>query len=200
MAVKFDLFENPVKEGVSSPKLHAKVITRGMVTTREIRESIQKKCTVSPADVAAVITALSSELYEKLGNGYAVHLDGIGYFNLSLRCASDINPKYVTASDIRVRSIRFTPDKELADQFKNVKFERSADTSRHSSKMSNEEVRQKITAYFESHAFLQRCDFERLTGFNQSKATRCIRRLVDEGILKNVGSKWQPVYVKEKEA
>lgn len=27
MAIKFDLFENPVKEGVSSPKLHAKVIT-----------------------------------------------------------------------------------------------------------------------------------------------------------------------------
>ena len=28
MAIKFDLFENPVKEGVSVPKLHAKVITK----------------------------------------------------------------------------------------------------------------------------------------------------------------------------
>lgn len=42
MAVKFDLFENPVKEGVSSPKLHAKVITKDVVTTHEIRESISK--------------------------------------------------------------------------------------------------------------------------------------------------------------
>lgn len=42
MAIKFDLFENPVKEGVSSPKLHAKVITKDVVTTREIRESISK--------------------------------------------------------------------------------------------------------------------------------------------------------------
>ena len=54
MAIKFDLFENPVKEGVSSSKLHAKVITKDVVTTREIRESISKKCTVAPADVADV--------------------------------------------------------------------------------------------------------------------------------------------------
>ena len=76
MAIKFDLFENPVKEGVSAPKLHAKVITKDVVTTREIREAIRRKCTVSPADVSAVITALNDELYENLSNGYAVHLDG----------------------------------------------------------------------------------------------------------------------------
>ena len=95
MAIKFDLFENPVKEGISSPKLHAKVITKDVVTTREIREAIHKKCTASPADVAAVITALNDELYEKLSDGYTVHLDGIGYFSLSLKCAPDINPRYI---------------------------------------------------------------------------------------------------------
>ena len=197
MAVKFDLFENPVKEGVSSPKLHAKVITKDVITTHEIRESISKKCTVAPADVAAVITALNDELYEKLSNGYAVHLEGIGYFSLSLKCTPDINPKYITASDIRVRSIKFTPDKELADRFKEVKFERSTDSSRHSSKMDDEELKQKLAEFFAGHSFLQRRDFEQLTGFNQSKATRYIRRLVEEGVLKNVGSKFQPVYVVE---
>ena len=112
MAIKFDLFENPVKEGVSVPKLHAKVITKDVVTTREIREAIRKKCTASPADVAAVITALNDELYENLSNGYAVHLEGIGYFSLSLKCAPDINPKYIKDDDVQVRSIKFTPDKE----------------------------------------------------------------------------------------
>ena len=112
MAIKFDLFENPVKEGVSVPKLHAKVITKDVVTTREIREAIRRKCTVSPADVAAVITALNDELYENLSNGYAVHLEGIGYFSLSLKCAPDINPKYIKDDDVQVRSIKFTPDKD----------------------------------------------------------------------------------------
>ena len=174
MAIKFDLFENPVKEGVSVPKLHAKVITKDVVTTREIREAIRKKCTASPADVAAVITALNDELYENLSNGYAVHLEGIGYFSLSLKCAPDINPKYIKDDDVQVRSIKFMPDKDLIDRF------------------------QKLAEHFKTHSFLQRRDFEQLTGFNSSKSTRVIRELVKEGVLKNAGTKYQPVYVRGK--
>lgn len=195
MAIKFDLFENPVKEGVSAPKLHAKVITKDVVTTREIREAIRRKCTVSPADVAAVITALNDELYENLSNGYAVHLEGIGYFSLSLKCAPDINPKYIKDDDVQVRSIKFTPDKDLIDRFQSVYLERKVDEAHHSTKLDEEEVKQKLAEYFKTHSFLQRRDFERLTGFNASKSTRVIRELVKDGVLKNAGTKYQPVYV-----
>lgn len=195
MAIKFDLFENPVKEGVSVPKLHAKVITKDVVTTREIREAIRKKCTASPADVAAVITALNDELYENLSNGYAVHLEGIGYFSLSLKCTPDINPKYIKDDDVQVRSIKFTPDKDLIDRFQSVYLERKVDEAHHSTKLDEEEVKQKLAEYFKTHSFLQRRDFERLTGFNSSKSTRVIRELVKEGVLKNAGTKFQPVYV-----
>ena len=195
MAIKFDLFENPVKEGVSVPKLHAKVVTKDVVTTREIREAIRRKCTVSPADVAAVITALNDELYENLSNGYAVHLEGIGYFSLSLKCAPDINPKYIKDDDVQVRSIKFTPDKDLIDRFQSVYLERKVDEAHHSTKLDEEEVKQKLAEYFKTHSFLQRRDFERLTGFNSSKSTRVIRILVKEGVLKNAGTKYQPVYV-----
>ena len=191
MAIKFDLFENPVKEGVSAPKLHAKVITKDVVTTREIREAIRRKCTVSPA----VITALNDELYENLSNGYAVHLEGIGYFSLSLKCAPDINPKYIKDDDVQVRSIKFTPDKDLIDRFQSVYLERKVDEAHHSAKLDEEGVKQKLAEYFKAHSFLQRRDFERLTGFNSSKSTRVIRELVKDGVLKNAGTKYQPVYV-----
>ena len=188
MAIKFDLFENPVKEGISSPKLHAKVITKDVVTTREIREAIHKKCTASPADVAAVITALNDELYEKLSDGY---------LSLSLKCAPDINPRYIKDDDVQVRSIKFTPDKDLINRFRNVCLEREVDDAHHSAKLDEEEMKQKLVEYFKTHAFLQRRDFEQLTGFNSSKATRVIRELVKEGMLKNAGTKYQPVYVME---
>ena len=63
MPIKFDLYKNPEKEGVEVPKLHAKVITKDVITTRDLRDTINKKCTVAPADVAAVLTALSSEMF-----------------------------------------------------------------------------------------------------------------------------------------
>ena len=171
------------------------MVTKDVVTTREIREAIRRKCTVSPADVAAVITALNDELYENLSNGYAVHLEGIGYFSLSLKCAPDINPKYIKDDDVQVRSIKFTPDKDLIDRFQSVYLERKVDEAHHSAKLDEEEVKQKLAEYFKTHSFLQRRDFERLTGFNSSKSTRVIRELVKDGVLKNAGTKYQPVYV-----
>jgi ribosomal protein S25 len=65
----------------------------------------------------------------------------------------------------------------------------------HSTKLDEEEVKQKLAEYFKAHSFLQRRDFERLTGFNSSKSTRVIRELVKDGVLKNAGTKFQPVYV-----
>lgn len=140
---------------------------------------------------------MNDELYEKLSDGYTVHLDGIGYFSLSLKCASDINPRYIKDDDVQVRSIKFTPDKDLINRFRNVCLEREVDDAHHSAKLDEEEMKQKLVEYFKTHAFLQRRDFEQLTGFNSSKSTRVIRELVKEGMLKNAGTKYQPVYVME---
>ncbi len=76
MAIKFDLFENPVKDGIVASKLHVKRWGNYPLKSG----SNTQKCTVALVDVIAVITALNDELYENLSNGYAVHLDGIGYF------------------------------------------------------------------------------------------------------------------------
>ena len=196
MPIKFDLYKNPEKEGVEVPKLHAKVITKDVITTRDLRDTINKKCTVAPADVAAVLTALSSEMFEALSNGYSVHLEGLGHFSLSLRCAPDVNPKHVSTSDISVKGIRFLPDKELSEKFKTVEFERMKDASRHSEKMELSEIMEKMDRYFTDNQFMRRQDFEKITGFNKSKALRTLKALVNDGVLKNVGTKQMPMYIK----
>ena len=196
MPIKFDLYKNPEKEGVEVPKLHAKVITKDVITTKDLRDTINKKCTVAPADVAAVLTALSSEMFEALSNGYSVHLEGLGHFSLSLRCAPDVNPKHVSTSDISVKGIRFLPDKELSEKFRTVEFERLKDASRHSEKMELSEIMEKMDRYFTDNQFMRRQDFEKMTGFNKSKALRTLKVLVNDGVLKNVGTKQMPMYIK----
>ena len=196
MPIKFDLYKNPEKERVEVPKLHAKVITKDVITTKDLRDTINKKCTVAPADVAAVLTALSSEMFEALSNGYSVHLEGLGHFSLSLRCAPDVNPKHVSTSDISVKGIRFLPDKELSEKFRTVEFERLKDASRHSEKMELSEIMEKMDRYFTDNQFMRRQDFEKMTGFNKSKALRTLKGLVNDGVLKNVGTKQMPMYIK----
>lgn len=196
MAIKFDLYENPDKDGTSVPKLHAKVITKDVITTKNLCESINKKCTVAPADVAAVLTALSQEMSEALSNGYSVHLDGLGHFSLGLKCSSDVNPKHVSASDIKVKNIRFTPEKDFSEKLKVVTFERSVESSRHSDKLSYEEVFERLEDYFKKKDFMRRPDFERITGFTKSKSLRILKQLLETNVISNVGTTRQPIYVK----
>lgn len=196
MPIKFDLYTNPEKEGVTTSRLHAKVITNGVVTTRNLSESINQKCTLTAADVRAVLAALNTELYNALSNGYIVHLEGIGRFSLSLKCAPDVNPEYVNTSDISVKGIRFTPDKELSEMFETVQFEHETDDSRHSGNMELTEIIAKMDRYFAENQFMRRRDFEKLTGFNKSKAWRTLKVFVEDGTLKNVGTKEMPMYVK----
>ena len=53
-----------------------------------------------------------------------------------------------------------------------------------------------VDRYFADNQFLRRIDFEKLTGFNKSKALRTLKELVKNGVLKNVGTVNMPMYIK----
>lgn len=195
MEIEYDLYENPGKEVGDSPRLHAKVVTKNVVTTKNLRENITRKCTATPADVAAVLTALSDELYNALSDGYSVHIDGLGYFSLSLGCNSEAGSENKADVDVWVRGIKFVPEKELLEKFETANLQRVTDKSRHSEKMTDEEVMKRLQGYFAENEYMQRKDFEKLTGFNLSKSSRYIKLLVDNGVLKNIASKFHPVYI-----
>lgn len=196
MPIKFDLYNNPENEGVTSSGIHAKVITRGVINTRNISQSINRKCTLTESDVWAVLTALRDELYDAFKDGYSVHLEGLGHFSLSLKCDPNVSPKYVSSNDISVKGIRFVPEKELLDKLECVHFEHDIDDSRHSKNMEQPEIIVALDKYFADNQFLRRIDFEKLTGFNKSKALRTLKELVKDGVLKNVGTVNMPMYIK----
>ena len=197
MAVQFDLFENPKKEGSDIPKLHAKVITKDVITTKNMRDTISRNCTVTPADVSGVLVALGDEIYQALSNGYSVHLDELGYFTLGLKCAPDVNPNHVSSSDISVRTINFTPEKDFAERFKTVEFKRCTSHGHHSERLDDNEVERLLIQYFSEHNFMTRREFEKITGFNKMKSLRYIQHLINDGFLHNAGTRYQPVYVRE---
>lgn len=196
MAIKFDLYENPDIEGIAVPKFHARVITKDVITTKNLRESINKKCTVAPADVAAVLTALSQEMCEALSNGYSVHLDGLGHFSLGLKCSSDVNPKHVLSSDISIKNVRFIPEKDFSEKLKLATFERSVERSRHSDRLDDEEIIERVNDYFKQATIMRRPDFEKITGFTKSKSLRVLKQLLKMDVISNIGTDRQPIYVK----
>ena len=87
------------------------------VNTQELGEAISRKCTVTPADVHAVIRAMPEVMAFYLENGRSVHLDGLGAFYYKLSCAGE----EVSVEQVRAVRVQFIPERsKQADGYRRV--------------------------------------------------------------------------------
>lgn len=199
MAILFDWYENPrpsdkeKENGVRT--LHPRIKYNGSIGTDLVRRRIQERCSLAETDVTAVLDALSHILGQELADGKQVHLDGIGYFHPCLTSteAVTIDTKR-KGTKVKLKSIQFRADQTLKNEFGILKA-KSLKGGLDFSQPTNEEIDRKLTIYFQTHRFMRRYDFQNLCGMARSTAMRHIRRLRDEGKLKNEGNTMQPIYV-----
>lgn len=95
-------------------KYFARSISSGKtVTTKRLMSEVAKASTVAPADVAAVLQALSEAMCDHLCDGDKVKLDNIGTFYLMADASGNgvATEKEVTASQINRVNVRFAPEK-----------------------------------------------------------------------------------------
>ena len=196
MAISFDWYENPVSPDKPEEKrFHPRIIANGQIDTKDLRSWIQSRCTLNEVDVTAVLDALSQVMGEELCEGRQVHLDGIGYFR---PCLTSTEPVTIDtkrkATKVKLKAIQFRADQTLKNEFGILKV-KSLKGGLDFSQLTNEEIDRKLTKYFQTHPFMRRCDFQDLCRMTRSTAMRHIRRLRDEGKLKNEGGVMQPIYV-----
>ena len=120
---------------------------------------------------------------EKLRDGYSVHLDGIGYLQMTLKCPPVKSPKEVRAESIQFKSVAFRPAARMKHLLQRTDFVRQKDKS-HSK------------AYFEEKETLTRSQFQEYCGLTYSTAVRHLKRLRDEKKIVNIASLKHPLYRK----
>jgi len=196
MAILFDWYENLQTSGQPEGErtLHPRIRLNGRVSTKQLRARIQKYSTLTETDVIAVLDALSHALGEELSEGRQVHLDGIGFFRPNLVSTESVTEKTKRkTTKVKLKGIVYRLDQLLMDEVGEVKVRRTRFPF-HSSKLTAEEIDALLTEYFTTHDFVQRRNFQFLCGMTQTTANRHLRRLCEEGKLKNAGLPKQPVY------
>ena len=195
MPIEYDFYRNPNSQGTNKKRYHARVVSSNRISTNELAEEIQNECSLTIADVKAVLIALGDKLAKHLGDGSKVHLEGIGYFQVNLQCKEEVRtPRSVRSENVEFKSVSYRADNELKKHLRNQKIQRSQ-TKIHSVEMTEEEVDQKLTEYFKTHETLTRSQFEVLCTQVKSTAHRILQKLVKDGKLKNVSTKQHPVYM-----
>ena len=178
MAIQFEFYKNPQpeKEG-EEPSYHPRVVNFQHVTTQRLAKEIHMATTFGKAEVEAMLMELSRCMGNHLREGERVHLDGIGYFQITLQAAEPIHSLTTLKSLCMTTHLRRSKYKP------------------HSASLSEEEIDRKLTEYFATHPVLTRTNMQSLCSFTQSMASRQIRRLKAEGKLQNIGKPTQPIYV-----
>ena len=90
---------------------HAVLVDKA-VTTEELAEELAAESTVAPADVLAVLRALSGVMGRHMANGRSVKLYGIGSFHFTISANGNgvDTPEEVNARQIKSIRVRFLPE------------------------------------------------------------------------------------------
>jgi predicted histone-like DNA-binding protein len=92
MSLKFTLRQNKIRGGKGYGKWYAHTLRGSELTLDEIEQRIQASCSVTRADVRAVVTALQDVVADGLKSGHVVSLGELGKFYLSIRSESVDSP------------------------------------------------------------------------------------------------------------
>lgn len=130
MAQKFKLIErrNLGKDNVANPKkFYAQAINNGHVSFDELCAEIAENCTLTSADVKAVMDRMNYILDKNLKAGRIVQFGEIGSFRFAVGSTGSVVAKDFSTAQIKQPKIVFTPGSKLQVTRQLTAFEKEAE-------------------------------------------------------------------------
>ena len=196
--IKYDFYTNPnAKSENSKSEYHIRVCGQQTISTKRIVELIHNACTLTPADINAVIFAFQEEIANQLAKGNIVKLEGLCSFNISLKSANGTCTGKETGKAIEVKSVNINPEKEFTERVKELAAENGMEkvTAIHSDAITDEQVDRILTNYFSTNKAITRPKLQDICSTTRYMAMRQIKRLTESGKLVNVGFENHPLYI-----
>ena len=136
---------NP-RDKEAAPKFYARAQASGDVSVREMAERIQASCTVTKADVQAVLVALEDVIIDALKGGEIVRLGDLGTFQIGLSGKGSETEEDFSVTLIKKARINFRPGVALAGILTSLTYSKvEPRASKNSDKEEEEEGGEDLT-------------------------------------------------------
>ena len=112
---------NP-RDRESEAKFYGNVKSSGDINIREMAERIQGSCTVTKADVYAVLVALEDVISESIQKGEIVRLMDIGTFRVGISTKGALTEEEFSEALIKKAHIIFRPGSILPNALAHINF------------------------------------------------------------------------------
>ena len=179
--------------------LYAQAVTAGTITSEELLELVSKRIGFGKGEITGVLTSVFDTVTDWINQGFSVEVGEFGFFTGKVKGSRTVKKK----TDIRAQSIRFND----VNFRPSAVFKKALDGElsrvptigfRQSSELSMDELKKRLMAYLDNHAFINRVTYSELTGRLKWKASQDLKTFVDEGLIVSRGKRNQKHYVKGK--
>ena len=112
---------NP-REKNDPPKYYAQAQASGDVNIREMSERIQQTCTITKADVYAVLVSMEDVIIDALKSGEIVRLGDLGTFQIGVSGKGTLTEEEYDSSLIKKARINFRPGLALSGMLTSLSY------------------------------------------------------------------------------
>ena len=194
MAVKYDFFLTPQpKDKQQKVRYHARTVVDRTLANKDIATEISKRCTIRKAEAMAVMDEMSEIFLQKLAEGHAIKLEGIGTFRISAKSPAVRSKNEVRAESIKFGGVVFRPERKLLRILSGTKFKKVT-YSKTSVDISNIELDGILTEYFKDHTYITTKELQYLCGLSNHTALRRLKERVNEGRMTHPGHRHSAFY------
>ena len=194
MSVKYDFYLTPQpKDKEQKVRYHARTVVNRTLTNADIATEISKRCTIRKAEAVAVMDEMSEIFLQKLSEGHAIKLEGIGTFRISAKSPAVRSKNEVRAESIKFGGVVFRPEKKLLRKLSGTKFQRVM-YSQTSMDISDIEIDGMLAEWFKDHLYITTKELQNLCGLSNHTALRRLKDRVKEGRMTHPGHRYSAFY------
>lgn len=112
MSVFYKLVKNISAVSDARNKYYARTVSIGTTDLNDIAEIIERRCSMTKADVYGVLSAMVDVMSEELKMGKTIRIKGLGTFKAGIRSRGVADPKdFHPSRDIKGLTMNFTPQR-----------------------------------------------------------------------------------------
>ena len=194
MAVKYDFFLTPQpKEKQQKVRYHARTVVDRTFSNKDIANEISKRCTINKAEAMAVMDEMADIFLQKLSEGHAIKLEGIGTFHISAKSPSVRTKKEIRAESIQCGGIVYRAEKKLLRKLSATKFQKVA-YSKTSLDVSDIDLDNILMNHFKDHPYITTKELQDLSGLSNHTALRRLKERVEAGKMTHPGHRYSGFY------
>ena len=113
--------QNPLDREVDS-KYYASAEYGEEIDVTKLAKEISKSCTLTPADIVAVIESFLDKMPEYLKSSNRIRLNKFGIFKLSFSSVGHEKAEDVSSNDLKNLRVLFTPSAELKRELSDASY------------------------------------------------------------------------------